>query len=159
MIKIEDLEKIIDIVENHDISHFEFEQDSSRVVIEKDTPRKMGRSMTSSCKKEILLDSLKDKRVEKNNGKVQKDDFNCKEYIKSTLAGTFYIKKDEGSEPFVSVNDEVDEETIVGLIEVMKLFNEIEAGVKGKITKILVKDGDFVEYGQPLFEIEQYMLD
>ena len=43
--------------------------------------------------------------------------------------------------------------TIVGLVEVMKLFDEIEAGLSGKISKILVEDGEFVEYGQPLFEL------
>ena len=154
MIKIEDLEKIIDIVEKHEISHFEFEQDSSRVVIEKDSVQARERNTASSCKKG-MESSVFSNDLSTDENAVKKGDSHCKDYIKSTLAGTFYLKKDEDSEPFVKVNDEVDEGTIVGLIEVMKLFNEIEAGTKGKITKILDNDGDYVEYGQQLFEIEK----
>ncbi|MDU7439567.1 MAG: biotin/lipoyl-containing protein, partial [Clostridium sp.] len=77
-----------------------------------------------------------------------------KNYIKSNLAGTFYLKKEENSEPFVGLNEKINENTVVGLVEVMKLFNEVEAGVSGEIIDILVDDGEFVEYGQQLFEIK-----
>ncbi|RKI99464.1 biotin/lipoyl-binding protein, partial [Butyricicoccus sp. 1XD8-22] len=56
--------------------------------------------------------------------------------------------------PYVKVGDKVSDETIVCIVEAMKLFNEIEAEVKGEIVEILVKDGQLVEYGQPLFLVK-----
>ncbi len=158
MIRIEDLEKIINIVENHDISHFEFEQDSSRVVIEKNqcSSLKYKSSIENSANNAEHDDStykVKDSCTECSEDTGEKSDNSSGKYIKSSLAGTFYLKKDESSAPFVKIGDEVNENTIVGLVEVMKLFDEIEAGLSGKISKILVKDGEFVEYGQPLFEL------
>lgn len=66
-----------------------------------------------------------------------------KEYIKAAFAGSFYSSKEKNEQAFVKVNDEVECDTVVGLIEVMKLFNEVEAGVQGTIVDILVKDGEF----------------
>ncbi|AND84637.1 biotin/lipoyl-binding protein [Clostridium tyrobutyricum] len=143
MINIDDLDKIMEIVEKHDFSHFEFEQESSRIVIDRNADVK---HMVKIEDTENNMDQSihEEKSTEKGNS----------QYIKSTLAGTFYLRKEKGSEPFVKLHDIVQEHTVVGLVEVMKLFNEVEAGVSGEITDILVKDGDFVEYGQPLFEVK-----
>ncbi|MFV0530699.1 MAG: acetyl-CoA carboxylase biotin carboxyl carrier protein [Flavobacteriales bacterium] len=74
--------------------------------------------------------------------------------IKSPMIGTFYRKPGPDKEPFIKVGDEISEETVVCMIEAMKLFNEIEAEVSGKIVKILVDDATPVEYDQPLFLID-----
>ena len=71
--------------------------------------------------------------------------------IKAPMVGVFYSRPEPGAEPFVSVGSEVDEKTTVGIFEVMKVFSTIASGIKGIITKILVEDAQFVEYGQPLF--------
>lgn len=150
MIEIEDLEKIIEIVEKHDISHFEFEQDDSRVVIEKQLLKpEFNNDKTNNSQVKVINEHRNDKENNLTNNEEKID----KIYIKSNLAGTFYLRKEENSEPFVELNKKINENTVVGLIEVMKLFNEIEAGVSGEIIDILVEDGEFVEYGQPLFEI------
>lgn len=74
-------------------------------------------------------------------------------FITSPTVGTFYTKPNPEDPAFVSVGDSVTAKTIVCLIEAMKVFNEIPAEKSGKITKILVNDGEPVEFGQPLFEL------
>lgn len=74
-------------------------------------------------------------------------------YIVSPVVGVIYLKPAPDKKPFVSIGDTVDVDTEVCLIEAMKTFNPIKANMKGKIRAILVKDGDPVEYGKPLFSI------
>jgi acetyl-CoA carboxylase biotin carboxyl carrier protein len=71
--------------------------------------------------------------------------------IKSPMIGTFYRQAGPGKPVFANVGDEVTEGKVVCIIEAMKLFNEIESEVKGKIVKVLVEDASPVEYDQPLF--------
>ena len=74
--------------------------------------------------------------------------------IKSPMIGTFYRQAGPGKPLFVSVGDEVAPGKVVCIIEAMKLFNEIESEVSGKIVKILVEDASPVEFDQPLFLVE-----
>ncbi len=74
--------------------------------------------------------------------------------IKSPMIGTFYRQAGPGKPLFVSVGDEVKPGQVVCIIEAMKLFNEIESEVGGKIVKILVEDASPVEFDQPLFLVE-----
>lgn len=74
--------------------------------------------------------------------------------IKSPMIGTFYRQAGPGKPLFASVGDEVTPGKVVCIIEAMKLFNEIESEVKGKIVKILVEDASPVEYDQPLFLVD-----
>ena len=74
--------------------------------------------------------------------------------IKSPMIGTFYRRPSPDKPIFVEVGDEVSPGKVVCIIEAMKLFNEIESEVKGKIVKILVDDASPVEYDQPLFLVE-----
>ena len=74
--------------------------------------------------------------------------------IKSPIIGTFYRKPSPDKDNFVNVGDEISEGQTLCVIEAMKLFNEIESDVSGKILKILVDDASPVEFDQPLFVIE-----
>ncbi|MDR6566805.1 acetyl-CoA carboxylase biotin carboxyl carrier protein [Chitinophaga ginsengisegetis] len=74
--------------------------------------------------------------------------------IKSPMIGTFYRSAGPDKAPFVNVGDEVTSGKVVCIIEAMKLFNEIESEVSGKIVKVLVDDASPVEYDQPLFLVE-----
>lgn len=74
--------------------------------------------------------------------------------IKSPMIGTFYRKASPDKPNLVDVGSEVSAGTVVCIIEAMKLFNEIESEVKGKIVKVLVDDASPVEYDQPLFLVE-----
>ena len=73
--------------------------------------------------------------------------------IKSPIVGTFYRAASPTSEPFVKIGDHVEQDTVVCIIEAMKLMNEIQAETSGEIVKIYVENGQPVEYGQPLFGI------
>ncbi len=73
--------------------------------------------------------------------------------IKSPMVGTFYASPNPESAPFVKVGDHVGPETVVCIIEAMKVFNQVPAEVAGQITAVLVDTGEAVEYGQPLFRV------
>lgn len=73
--------------------------------------------------------------------------------VKSPLVGTFYAAPAEDAQPFVSVGDRVKKGQTVAIVEAMKLMNEIESEFDGTVTEVLVKNGEAVEYGQPLFRI------
>jgi acetyl-CoA carboxylase biotin carboxyl carrier protein len=73
--------------------------------------------------------------------------------IKSPIVGTFYAAPSPDSEPFVDVGTKVEENSVVCIVEAMKVMNEIKAEVSGTIAQILVKNGQAVEYGQVLFKV------
>ena len=74
--------------------------------------------------------------------------------VKSPMIGTFYRSAGPGKEPFVGVGDSIAPGKVLCIVEAMKLFNEIESEVSGKIVKILVDDASPVEYDQPLFLVD-----
>lgn len=74
--------------------------------------------------------------------------------VKSPMVGTFYRASAPGAKPFAEVGDEVAEGATICIIEAMKMLNQIEADKSGKITAVLVENGQPVEFGQPLFIIE-----
>ena len=84
------------------------------------------------------------KKEENENAKI----------VKSPMVGTFYIKPSPTSNPYVEIGKDVKKGDTLCIIEAMKLMNEIESEFSGKITEILVKDGESVEYGTELFKIE-----
>jgi len=69
------------------------------------------------------------------------------------LVGIFYVAPKPGEPSFVELGSKVEEDTVIGIIEVMKLMNTVRAGVKGEVTEILVKNGAAVEYGQILMRV------
>lgn len=74
--------------------------------------------------------------------------------IKSPMVGTFYAGPDPDSGPYVKVGDPVGKDTVVCIVEAMKVFNEIQAEISGTITAVLVENGEPVEFGQPLFRVK-----
>lgn len=77
-----------------------------------------------------------------------------RKFIKSPMVGTFYRSSDPDSPSYVNVGDIVGQETVVCILEAMKVFNEIRAECEGKIVSVLVENGQAVEYGQPLFAVD-----
>ena len=74
--------------------------------------------------------------------------------ITAPLLGTFYVAPEPGATPFVKVGQEITQDTTVGLVEVMKVFNSVRASVKGTITEVVAQNGQFVEFGQTLFLVK-----
>lgn len=74
--------------------------------------------------------------------------------VTAPLLGTFYVAPEPGAPPFVKVGQQITEDTTVGLIEVMKVFNSVRATVKGTIVELVAQNGQFVEFGQPLYIVK-----
>jgi len=74
--------------------------------------------------------------------------------ITAPLLGTFYVAPEPGAPPFVKVGQQITEDTTVGLIEVMKVFNSVRATVNGTIVEVVAQNGQFVEFGQTLFIVK-----
>jgi acetyl-CoA carboxylase biotin carboxyl carrier protein len=81
----------------------------------------------------------------------RKDDQNI---VPSPMVGTFYAAPSPTAKPFVSIGDEVKQGQVLCIIEAMKMMNQIESDRAGKVTAIMAKNGDPVEFGQPLFVVE-----
>ena len=73
--------------------------------------------------------------------------------IKAPIVGTFYRSSEPGARPFVEVGDAVRKGQVLCIIEAMKLMNEIESEVDGKVVEVMAKNGEHVEYGQKLFRL------
>ena len=74
--------------------------------------------------------------------------------VTAPILGTFYVAPEPGAPPFVTLGQQVTEDTTCGLIEVMKVFNSVRAGVKGTIVEVVAANGGFVEFGQALFIVK-----
>lgn len=75
------------------------------------------------------------------------------DFINSPLVGTFYCAPSPDSQPFVKVGDMVSEDTVVCIVEAMKVMNEVKAGMSGRLVEVLITNGDPVQYGSKLFRI------
>ena len=109
----------------------------------------------------IIVKQTSENNVNSLNNIMQKNEPTSNEeneekgnIVKSPMVGTFYIKPSPTSDPYVQVGKDVKQGDVLCIIEAMKLMNEIESEFSGKVTEILVKDGEPVEYGTPLFRIE-----
>ena len=74
--------------------------------------------------------------------------------VTAPLLGTFYVAPEPGAPPFVTVGQQVTDDTTCGLIEVMKVFNSVRAGVTGTVVEVVAQNGGFVEFGQTLFIVK-----
>jgi acetyl-CoA carboxylase biotin carboxyl carrier protein len=153
-----DIERLIEVINEKGIEEFELEQGGTRLRIvsgravappmvagppaapvpaeappAEETSRVPGTSATPDAQPE--------------------DDPNLKK-VTSPMVGTFYRSSSPGAPPFVEVGDKVDDQTVLCIIEAMKLMNEIHAETRGVVKKILVENGQPVEYGQVLFLVE-----
>lgn len=82
-----------------------------------------------------------------------KEDDSALTDITSPIVGTFYPTPSPDADPFVKVGDRVEDDTVVCIVEAMKVMNEIKAEMSGTVEKVLCKAGQAVEYGQPLFKV------
>lgn len=73
--------------------------------------------------------------------------------VRAAMLGTFYGAPKPGAAPFVGIGTKVEPDTVIGIIEVMKLMNSVSAGITGEIVEVLVRDGELVEFEQPLMRV------
>jgi len=146
------VKKLLDLMEAHELAEIEVESEGEKVRLRKNVP---GGGVTvvpapyTAPLAEPPAKSLPEPAPQAEEKKA-KDVVE----IVSPMVGTFYRAQSPESEPFVSVGSKVQEDTVVGVIEAMKVMNAIKAEVSGEIVAILVENGEAVEYGQPLFAVK-----
>lgn len=133
--EMEQILKLIETVSSSSLTSFKYEEGESCLTLEVSPEGKKVGTITEGAVEKI---------IEQDENQV----------IKSTIVGTFYVSREEGGTPLVSVGDGIKVGQIIGIIEAMKLMNEVESDVEGTVTEILVKDGQLVEYGQPLLKVK-----
>lgn len=126
-------------------------------AIEIDFPDGTKISMKKEEKEIVKVVNTKEDTEEKKeeflDGKLNVEEKQEGNIVKSPMVGTFYLKPSPNSEPYVEIGKKVKKGETLCIIEAMKLMNEIESEYEGEILEILVKDGEIVEYGKPLFRI------
>ncbi|MFE3574618.1 acetyl-CoA carboxylase biotin carboxyl carrier protein [Lysinibacillus sp. NPDC059133] len=162
MFKIQEIREIIKLVDSSSIDEFVYEVDGAKVKLKKNgvvvtetvAPKKEVAApvVQQSASAAPVAPATPAKAEEAPAAPVNNDPSLHK--IVSPMVGTFYQSSSPDAPAYVKVGDKVGDETIVCIVEAMKLFNEIEAEVQGEIVEVLVKDGELVEYGQPLFLVK-----
>ena len=151
--ELKDIKAIIDLMKKNSITEFELERQDSKIRLKRgnggsiarevdDVPTIVPMPMPSAgtVPPPIAPPTL----PVASTGEIE---------IKSPMIGTFYRSPSPEAAPYAEVGAEVSAETVVCIIEAMKVMNEIKAEVKGVITQVLVENGKPVEFGQPLFKV------
>ena len=150
--ELKDIKAIIDLMKKNSITEFELEEKDSKLRLKRglngaspalqsdDSVQVVPMPMSVP----VLASSVSAAAPIASSGEIE---------IKSPMIGTFYRSPSPESGSYVEVGSEVNPDTVVGIIEAMKVMNEIKAEVKGVITQILVENGKPVEFGQPMFKV------
>ena len=149
--KIKEIQDIINFIKKTDLDDVSIETENYKIRVKKNNT-----SITQNKgkkEKTIKLESLTEETKDiEDEDKKNIESGNI--IIKSPMIGTFYRSPNPESDSFVNEGDTIKPGSTICIIEAMKLFNEIEAEVSGKIVKVLVNDSSPVEFDQPLFEVD-----
>lgn len=136
--------ELIDAVDKSTLTKFSFKEGDIKIKIEKQTVEVTEKQSPSQNDSEDL-------KIEDKVENIDKDNF---EYIKSPLIGIFYSSPSSEEEAYISIGDKVSKDQVIGIIEVMKVMNEVKCNCDGIVEEILINDNDTVEYGQCLIKIK-----
>ena len=140
----EKIKQLIEEMGNSKLTAVDIEfPDGTKISMKKDKMQEKIIQNTPIVENNTIENQIKEDKNEKKGN-----------IIKSPMVGTFYLKPSPTAEPYIEIGKKVKKGDVLCIIEAMKLMNEIESEYTGKITEILVKDGETVEYGTPLFRIE-----
>ncbi len=144
----EEIKKLINDMGNSNIDELNIEfPDGIKIGMKKSAKNnidEIGTQIHTFNQKEISNTITETKKEEIENSKI----------VKSPMVGTFYSKPSPDAKEYVKVGDKVSKGDVLCIVEAMKLMNEIESEFDGEIIEIMVKDGETVEYGKPLFKIK-----
>jgi len=141
--EIDDLREIIDLLKETDITELQLEKDGTKVRIKRE--RMLSPMEIQVQKVGGLQEKITSETIEEETRLIT---------ITSPIVGTFYRAPSPESAPFVEVGSRAKKGQVLCIVEAMKLMNEIESEIDGTVIKILVENGQPVEYGEPLFLIE-----
>ncbi|MEK3808014.1 acetyl-CoA carboxylase biotin carboxyl carrier protein [Bacillus sp. FSL H8-0547] len=161
MLKIQEIRELIKLVDQSSIDEFTYEHEGSKIKLKKrmeelekaavqTAPVQAAPQMPAAQPAAAPAALQEVKEVPKEEAKAPAQEENLHK-ITSPMVGTFYAASSPETDNYVSVGSKVTNDSVVCIVEAMKLFNEIEAEVKGEIVEILAENGQLVEYGQPLF--------
>jgi acetyl-CoA carboxylase biotin carboxyl carrier protein len=144
-LEFKEIKQIVDLMKRSDLSEFELEEDSFRLRICR------GSTAVAHASIPAPVQSIQPAPAAPPSATPAPADES--KLVKSPMVGTFYSAPSPDSPPFVKVGDAVGEESVLCIIEAMKVMNEIKAEKRGSIAEVLVENGESVEFGQPLFRL------
>ena len=145
------IEQLVKMVSDSELTELTLEKEDSAIVIRKEKEVVHAQTVVPQT---IAAPAVSPVATSAPVVEEKKEDAPKGTPITSPMVGTFYVASSPGAKPFVEVGSTVSTGQVVCIIEAMKLMNEIEAEVSGKVTQICVKDGEAVEYGQVLMYVE-----
>ncbi|MDZ5471054.1 acetyl-CoA carboxylase biotin carboxyl carrier protein (plasmid) [Bacillus sp. 31A1R] len=167
MLKVQEIRELIKLVDQSSLDEFVYEFEGSKIKMKKNVagtevvtrPAVQTAVVEQTPQPQVVVPAAVSQTapVEEKQAEPVKEvnvDTSNLHKITSPMVGTFYQSPSPDSDAYVKVGSKVSKDAIVCIVEAMKLFNEIEAEVNGEIVEILVKDGQLVEYGQPLFLVK-----
>ena len=148
--EFENLVKLIQAVSDSELTQFSFEEKGVSLTMKKEKKERII-AVENTAAPQIPI-------VEVNGNPVNLESTSREtsldgNVVKSPLVGTFYVSPSPEEEPFVKVGDTVSKGQVLGIVEAMKLMNEIESDYEGTVKQVLVCNEDVIEYGQALFVI------
>jgi acetyl-CoA carboxylase biotin carboxyl carrier protein len=145
------IRRLVELMEEHDLSEMDLRQGEMRIQL-----RRGGESVavTPAARPVVALGAAPEAGKAAASAAPTAAADEQIALIKSPMVGTFYAAPDPESPHYVKVGDPVGPETVVCIVEAMKVFNEIPAEVSGRIVGVLVENGEPVEFGQPMFKVD-----
>ena len=150
--KIKEIQEIINFIKKSDLDDVSIETENIKIRVKKNNGNFTTIEQPKIVKTEIQPQTspVENKVSEEKKEKTSNNNI----IIKSPMIGTFYRSPNPETDPFVNEGDSIKVGQTICIVEAMKLFNDIESEVSGKIVKILVDDNSPVEFDQPLFEVD-----
>jgi len=146
LFNVKRVRRLIELMKEHDLSEIDLKQADQRVRI------KRGGEVISTMASPVVHAAS---RPAVGEPAVQQSAEDARMLvIKSPMVGTFYKASGPDTPPFVKVGDRIGPEKTVCIVEAMKVFNEIPAGISGQVVAILVENGAAIEFGQPLIKVD-----
>ena len=152
--EFEQILKLIERVSDSKLDSFSYEQNGTKLRLEKKKQKIQINGMPEmAAEQSVQADGSREgsAAADSSDSEARKSGTE----IKSPLVGVFYVAPSEDAAPFVSVGDRVKKGQVVGIVEAMKLMNEITSDCDGVIREVCADNAQAVEYGQPLFRVEE----
>ena len=156
-LNMDELYELANLVDEHGFTDFEFENANIRVRLSKNPAPQLVQAVQPYPSVSSAPAAVQNKTESQTLAEAQTETAVDEDLhkIPSPIVGTFYSSPAPDKDPYVKEGSQVTPETIVCIVEAMKLMNEIQAEVSGEVVKIYVENGQPVEYGQPLFGIRK----
>ena len=151
---VEKVRELIEIMRENDLAELEMEQPELRVRIRKSDPPAQNYFAAPMNFAGVPQPGAAAPALAAPGEGPDSEQDDAFVEITSPMVGTFYRSPSHGADPYVHRGEDVDAESVVCIIEAMKVMNEIKAEVEGKVVEVLVQDGEPVEFGQVLFLVE-----